>query len=130
MPVETLGLFKSEFEARAVCARLEAEGLHPRMNRQGRYRAMTGGVAVEVDGREAVIARKILGDLNAPVDLDEYVDRDDPGYRRCPACGSANVDMTPLGGGQTLAAVLTLGAALFFIPRACSCRKCGHGWNA
>jgi predicted Zn-ribbon and HTH transcriptional regulator len=129
MGMVVIGVFTSEFEAQAVCHRLDAEDIAARMNRQGRYRGFVGAIAVEVDAEDEAKAREILGDINAPADMDEYVDADDKRIKRCPACHSANVDMAPLTEAQTWLLVLTLGIASLFFKRDCRCRKCGHAWR-
>jgi hypothetical protein len=129
MDMVVIGVFASEFEAQAVCHRLDAEGIPARMNRQGRYRGFVGAIAVEVAAEDEANARETLGDINAPADMDEYVDADDTRHKHCPACRSANVNMAPLTEGQTWALVLTLGIASFFFKRDCQCRKCGHVWR-
>jgi hypothetical protein len=122
-------VFTSEFEAQAVCHRLEAEGIAARMNRQGRYRGFVGAIAVEVDEADGAKAREVLGDLDSPTDMDEYVDANDRHYRHCPACQTANVDMAPLTEGKVWLIMLSFGLAALFMKRDCRCRKCGHTWR-
>lgn len=129
MSMVSVGVFTSEFEAQAVCNRLEAEDIAARMNRQGRYHGFTGAIAVEVDEADAAKAREILGDADAPVDMDEYVAPGDRKYRHCPACHTANVDMAPLTEGKVWLIMLTFGLAALFMKRDCRCRKCGHAWR-
>ncbi len=129
MGMVVIGVFTSEFEAQAVCHRLDAEGIAARMNRQGRYRGFTGSIAVEVDAEDEVKAREVLGDINSPADMDEYIEPDDKRYKHCPACQSANVDMAALTEGQTWLIMLTVGIASLFFKRNCRCRKCGHAWR-
>ena len=129
MSMTVIGVFTSEFEAQAVCHRLEAEGIPARMNRQGRYRGFVGAIAVEVDETDEARAREALGDINAPADMDEYVAPDDTRYRHCPACASANVDVAPLTEGRVWLVMLTFGLAMLLIKRDCRCRKCGHTWR-
>ncbi len=129
MSMVAIGVFTSEFEAKAVCVRLESEGIAARMNRQGRYHGFTGAIAVEVDAEDEGKARETLGDANAPVDMDEYVEPGDRTYRRCPACQSANVDVAPMSEGRVWLTLLTFGLSALFLNRDCRCRKCGHAWR-
>ncbi len=129
MSMVVIGVFTSEFEAQAVCHRLDAEDIAARMNRQGRYHGFTGAIAVEVDAEDEAKAREILGDANEPVDMDEYVEPADKRYRHCPECHTANVDMTPLTEGRVWLTMITFGLASLFMKRDCRCRKCGHSWR-
>lgn len=129
MSMVTIGVFTSEFEAQAVCHRLDAEDIAARMNRQGRYHGFTGAIAVEVNEADEAKAREILGDVNKPVDMDEYVAPGDKAYRHCPACQTANVDVAPLTEGKVWLTMLTFGIAALFMKRDCRCRKCGHAWR-
>ncbi len=129
MSMVVIGVFTSEFEAQAVCHRLDAEGIAARMNRQGRYQGFTGAIAVEVDEADEAKAREILGDADEPVNMDEYVAPGDKAYRRCPVCQTANVDVAPLTEGKVWLMILTLGFSTLFLKRDCRCRKCGHTWR-
>ena len=129
MSMVVIDVFTSEFEAQAVCHRLDAEGIAARMNRQGRYHGFTGAIAVEVDAADEAMARGILGDTDTPADMDEYVAPGDKAYRHCPACQTANVDVAPLTEGRVWLTMLTFGIAALFMKRDCRCRKCGHAWR-
>ncbi len=129
MSMVVISVFTSEFEAQALCHRLEAEDIAARMNRQGRYHGFTGTIAVEVDSEDEAKAREIMGDVDTPTDMDEYVEPADKRYRHCPECHTANVDVAPLTEGAVWLMILSFGLSSLFLKRDCRCRKCGHTWR-
>src|SRR5690606_23085142 len=109
---------------------LKQAGIASSVHRFSRYRAMGGGgYTLKTSPDDKARAERIIRSKQTAVDLDEYVDPGDTSYRRCPACGSANV----AGGGftwpQLLIGVCTLGAGLILAHRPWHCAKCGHAWR-
>ena len=132
MPIDdnTVKTFSSETEAHLARSLLATHGIQATVHRFSRYRAIAaGGWLLKVNFRDIQRAQLILKSTEKEVDMDEYVDPDDPAYRHCPACQSVRVTAEPLHGMRLLVAILFLGIPLLIIPRQWSCKKCGHTWE-
>ncbi len=114
-----------------VKGRLSQDGIESWVRRGSRYQAMGGsGYVVSVLPEHLERARKIIDSTNAEVDLDEYVDKNNTAFRRCPQCRSVMLQRQPLGRPRQLMVYATLGLALLVIVKPFRCKKCGHCWNA
>ena len=127
---ETVRVFGSELEAHLARTLLEKHAIDSTVLRISRYRAMAGGgYGLRVPHDRLKEARRLLGELNNPVDMDEYIDADEPGHRRCPRCSSVNISAVPLPTKWFVMTFLSAGLLLFFLKRDWNCRKCGHHWR-
>lgn len=109
---------------------LSEKGITAKVRRLSRYGALSGaGYALETTPDDVEEAVRILNSVETEVDMDEYVDPDDPRYPHCPDCSSVNVKARPLSGWLLFGTFLTLGALLLFIPRDWDCKKCGNAWR-
>jgi hypothetical protein len=126
---EYIGSYKSAFEAQSAAMKLESEDIPAVVVSEGRYAGLAGGYRVRVEQEDAERAREMLFSGSGEIDMDEYVDPDDRSYTRCPGCNSVNVSARPLSGTQATMSILTLGIALYFLPRDWTCKKCGHAWR-
>lgn len=114
-----------------VKGRLEQDGIVASVRRGSRYQAMGGsGYVVSVLPEHLDRARKILDRTNSEVDLDEYVDKNNTSFRRCPQCRSVMIKRQPLTRAQWLVVYATLGLGLLMIMKPFRCKKCGHTWEA
>ncbi|MCC6144773.1 MAG: hypothetical protein IT368_13280 [Candidatus Hydrogenedentes bacterium] len=114
-----------------VKGRLEQDGIVASVRRGSRYQAMGGsGYVVSVLPEHLERARKILDRTNSEVDLDEYVDKNNTSFRRCPQCRSVMIKRQPLTRSQSMAVYATLGLGLLLIIKPFRCKKCGHAWEA
>jgi len=127
---ETVKTFSNELEATLARSKLAEGGIEATVHRYSRYRAMAGGgYVLKVPVARLDEARRLLGALDTGIDMDEYVDADEPSYRRCPVCGSVNVDTRPLDGRQVLWVLVSVGFYLLAAKRDRRCRKCGAHWR-
>lgn len=114
-----------------VKGRLEQDGIVASVRRGSRYQAMGGsGYVVSVLPEHLERARKILDRTNSEVDLDEYVDKNNTSFRRCPQCRSVMIKRQPLNRTQSMVVYATLGLGLLLIIKPFRCKKCGHTWEA
>ena len=129
-PRETVASFSNELEAHLARSMLEAAGIAATVHRYSRYRAIAGGgYLLKTTLSDVERARALLARLDAEVDMDEYVDRDDATCCRCPKCNSVNVQARPLTAKQTVLCALTVGVFLLLLKREWRCKKCGHQWH-
>lgn len=121
--------FSNSIEADLARTRLAADGIHATVHKVSRYRAMSGGgYVLRVPHHQTARAQEIMGPLNRPIDMDEYVDADDESYRRCPKCRSVSVEVIPLTPNQRRTLLMTLGLAFPFVKRRRVCTKCSSEW--
>jgi len=127
--LETLKTFSSETEAHVARAKLAAAGITATVHRFSRYRSLTsGGYLLKVRPSDFIKAQAIFVKLDREIDMDEYVDKDDDSYTRCPKCNSVNVEAAPLPTLLWALSLLVLGIPLLFFKRNWTCRKCHHKW--
>ncbi len=121
--------FPEGVSAHLARTKLASEGIEGVVVRISRYRAMSGaGYELRVEDALVERAREILG-LDQEMDLDEYIDADDPAYRHCPQCRSANVYRDPFTGLQRVVLVTTFGLGYLALIKSLHCRKCGFAWR-
>lgn len=114
-----------------VKGRLAQDGIDSSVRRGSRYQAMGGsGYVVSVRPEHLERARKIIESTNAKVDLDEYVDKNNTSFRRCPQCRSVMVQRQPLKGARRTLVFATLGLGLLLVIKSYRCDKCGHCWES
>jgi predicted RNA-binding Zn-ribbon protein involved in translation (DUF1610 family) len=114
-----------------VKGRLAQDGIESSVRRGSRYQAMGGsGYVVSVRPEHLERARKIIESTNAKVDLDEYVDKNNTSFRRCPQCRSVMVQRQPLKGARRTLVFATLGLGLLLVIKSYRCDKCGHCWES
>ena len=123
--------FPNSAAAYLVKGRLAQDGIESTVRRGSRYQAMGGsGYVVSVSPDQLARAREILDSTNPEVDLDEYVDKSNTSFRRCPQCRSVMVQRQDLTGGRQVLVYATLGLGLLFVVKPFRCKKCGHHWEA
>ena len=123
--------FPNSATAYLVKGRLEQDGIVASVRRGSRYQAMGGsGYIVSVLPEHLARARKILDRTNTEVDLDEYVDKNNTSFRRCPQCRSVMVQRQPLKRSWQILVYATAGLGLLLIIKPFRCKKCGHKWEA
>ena len=123
--------FPNSAAAYLVKGRLAQDGIEAIVRRGSRYQAMGGsGYVVSVHPDQLARSREILDSTNPEVDLDEYVDKDNKSFRRCPQCRSVMVQRQTFKGVRQLFVYATLGLGLFFLIKPFRCKKCGHRWEA
>jgi predicted Zn-ribbon and HTH transcriptional regulator len=123
--------FPNSAAAYLVKGRLAQEGIEATVRRGSRYQAMGGsGYVVSVPSEQLARAREILDSTNPEVDLDEYVDKNNTSFRRCPQCRSVMIHREALAGGKRIFVYGTLGLGLPLVVKPFRCKKCGHHWNA
>lgn len=126
----TVKSFSSEAEAHLARTKLAGARIPATVHRFSRYRAMaSGGYLLKVRAQDLKKAKAILDKINPHVDMDEYVDKKDDAYVRCPQCKSVNVLTDPLPGKLLWLVIALLGIPLLFMRRGRKCRKCGHTWR-
>jgi hypothetical protein len=118
-------------DAHLAQSKLASEGIHSTVHRFSRYRAIAGGgYLLKVPLPDLAHAKEILKKIaSKEIDMDEYVDKDDDSYARCPKCKTVNVDTAPLTRGELIVACAGLGVPMLFIKRDHSCRRCKHTWK-
>lgn len=123
--------FPNSAAAYLVKGRLAQDGIEATVRRGSRYQAMGGsGYVVSVHPDQLARARAILDSTNPEVDLDEYVDKNNTSFRRCPQCRSVMVQREALASPQKFLVYTTLGLGFFFVTKPFRCKKCGHRWEA
>lgn len=123
--------FPNSAAAYLVKGRLAQDGIEATVRRGSRYQAMGGsGYVVSVHPDQLGRAREILDSTNPEVDLDEYVDKNNTSFRRCPQCRSVMIQRQALTGAKQLLVYATLGLGLLFVVKPFRCKKCGHCWEA
>ena len=126
----TFKSFSSEAQAHLAQGLLLSRGIKSTVHRFSRYRSIaSGGWLLKIAPADFARAQKVLEESDTEVDMDEYVDKEDTSYRRCPKCGSVNVQGHPLPGSLKLIAIVGLGIPLLFISRDWTCKKCQHAWR-
>lgn len=129
-PQSELRRYPESASACLVKGMLAQEGIPATVHRVSRYQGMGGsGYVLRVDAQDLARAEKLIHRADTEVDLDEYVDADDRSYRRCPQCHSVMVSQAPLGWGQRMLALITLGLTYILLEKAFQCQKCGASWR-
>jgi predicted Zn-ribbon and HTH transcriptional regulator len=123
--------FPNSAAAYLVKGRLAQDGIEATVRRGSRYQAMGGsGYVVSVHPDQLARAREILDSTNPEVDLDEYVDKNNTSFRRCPQCRSVMVQRQAVTGTRQFLVYATLGLGLLLVVKPFRCKKCGHRWEA
>ena len=113
-----------------VKSMLAQEGIPASVHRVSRYASMRGaGYMLKVRSQDMAKARALLKKKDTKIDMDEYVDKDDNSYRRCPRCGSVMLGREPLTGSQRSLVIWTFGVGFLFLRKNFHCEKCGERWT-
>jgi hypothetical protein len=133
----TVQVFPTTLEAHAARTKLESEGIEAfladehTLGANPGYSIAMGGVRLQVHPADFERAEKVLREESKLEPGDEGEPVPDPRFplRRCPSCGSEDVNYDRFSHPIAALTWLVLNFPLPWLKRTWNCRSCGHNWK-